>query len=60
VLFYNNQASDDLTRRLLGIANEAKVPVVGVSETEPPGTRYQQWMTDQLDALERALAIGRM
>ncbi|HEY4164635.1 MAG TPA: zinc ABC transporter substrate-binding protein [Dongiaceae bacterium] len=60
VLFYNNQTSDDLTMRLTGIANDAKIPVVGVSETEPPGTRYQQWMIDQLDSLGQALSIGKM
>jgi zinc/manganese transport system substrate-binding protein len=60
VLFYNNQTSDDLTKRLMGIANDAKIPVVGVSETEPPGTRYQRWMIDQIDSLGQALSIGKM
>jgi hypothetical protein len=27
-----------------------------VSETEPADTNYQQWMTQQLDALEKALS----
>jgi len=27
-----------------------------VTETEPPGEEYQQWMSSQLDALDRALA----
>ncbi len=56
VLFYNNQTSDDLTKRLLDLANASHVPVVGVSETEPAGMNYQQWMMSQLDALEKALA----
>jgi zinc/manganese transport system substrate-binding protein len=30
--------------------------VVGVSETEPAGMNYQQWMMSQLDSLEKALA----
>jgi zinc/manganese transport system substrate-binding protein len=45
-----------LTRRMRTIAQEAGVPVVGVSETEPQGKDYQEWMRSQLDALDRALA----
>jgi zinc/manganese transport system substrate-binding protein len=60
VLFYNSQTSDDLTKRLMALANDAKIPVVGVSETEPPGTRYQQWMMYQLDSLGMALAVSKM
>ncbi|MGH6739697.1 MAG: metal ABC transporter solute-binding protein, Zn/Mn family [Bradyrhizobium sp.] len=56
VLFYNNQVSDDLTGRLQQIARAAKVPVVGVSETEPPNTTFPDWMLNQLVALDRALA----
>jgi hypothetical protein len=35
---------------------DEKIPVVGVSETEPADTNYQQWMTKQLDALDKALS----
>lgn len=56
VLFYNSQVSDDLTGRLQQIARDAKIPVVGVSETEPPNTAYSDWMLNQLLALDRALA----
>jgi zinc/manganese transport system substrate-binding protein len=56
VLFYNNQVADDLTKRLLDLAKASHVPVVGVSETEPAGMNYQQWMMSQLDSLEKALA----
>ena len=56
VLFYNSQVSDDLTGRLQQIARDAKIPVVGVSETEPPNTSYQDWMLNQLVALDRAFA----
>ena len=38
------------------IAQEAGVPVVGVTETEPRGKDYQAWMRSQLDAIDRALA----
>ena len=56
VLFYNVQTSDDLTKRLLDLAKSSHVPVVGVSETEPAGKNYQQWMMSQLNALQQALA----
>jgi zinc/manganese transport system substrate-binding protein len=56
VLLYNNQTSEALTQRMQKRAQEAKIPIVGVSETEPPGKSYQDWMTDQLGALDKALA----
>ncbi len=56
VLFFNSQVSGDLTGRLQQIARDARIPAVGVSETEPPNTSYQDWMLNQLLALDRALA----
>ncbi|MGA8549378.1 MAG: zinc ABC transporter substrate-binding protein, partial [Stellaceae bacterium] len=56
VLLYNSQTSEALTRRMQKIAAQSGVPVVGVSETEPPGKDYQEWMLSQLGALDRALA----
>jgi zinc/manganese transport system substrate-binding protein len=55
-LFYNSQVTDRLTERLLGIAREAGVPVVGVTETAPAGTRFQGWMRQEIDAVAEALA----
>ena len=56
LLFFNSQATDTAARRLVRIAEQANVPVVGVTETEPPGKNYQQWMMSELDAIARALA----
>jgi zinc/manganese transport system substrate-binding protein len=56
VMLYNAQASEPAVQRLVQIAKDQKVPVVGVSETEPAGANYQQWMTSQLDALDKALS----
>ena len=58
VLFYNSQTTGGVTQRMQTIARENNVPVVGVSETEPPNMRYQDWMMRQLDDTERALASG--
>jgi zinc/manganese transport system substrate-binding protein len=56
VLFYNKQVTDKLTEQLLAIARKAKVPVVGVTETEPAKTSFQDWMLGQLSDTEKALA----
>ncbi len=55
-MLYNAQASEPAVQRLVQIAKDEKIPVVGVSETEPADTSYQQWMTRQLDALDKALS----
>jgi zinc/manganese transport system substrate-binding protein len=59
VLLYNSQASDAATLKMQALAKSVGIPVVGVSETEPPGTRYQDWMMAQLAALDRALTGTR-
>jgi zinc/manganese transport system substrate-binding protein len=55
LLVTNAQASDGIARRMEKLAREAGVPVIAASETEPPGLTYQQWMTQALDAVDRAL-----
>ncbi|MBV8614067.1 MAG: zinc ABC transporter substrate-binding protein [Acetobacteraceae bacterium] len=55
LLVYNSQATDPTAARMEEIAKAAGVPVVGATETEPPGTSYQAWMAGALDAVERAL-----
>ncbi len=56
VLFYNKQASDKIVLHLVEIARAAKVPVVGVTETVPPGMTFQDWMASALSDTEKALA----
>jgi zinc/manganese transport system substrate-binding protein len=56
VLFYNSQVSDPQVDRLLALANQGNVPVVGVTETQPAGRSYVEWMLGELDATEKALA----
>jgi zinc/manganese transport system substrate-binding protein len=58
VLIYNSQATEALTKRMLKLAQQSKVPTMSVTETEPAGKNYQQWMLTQLDALSKALAAG--
>lgn len=55
MLVYNAQASDPVARHMVGLAEDSRIPVVGASETEPPGKDYQAWMLSELDAVARAL-----
>jgi zinc/manganese transport system substrate-binding protein len=55
LLVYNAQASDPIAARMERLAKANHVPVVGASETEPPGTSYQQWMASEVNAVDRAL-----
>jgi zinc/manganese transport system substrate-binding protein len=58
VLIYNSQATEALTRRMLALAQQSKVPSVSVTETQPAGVNFQQWMLTQLDALDKALSAS--
>ena len=55
-MLYNAQASEPAVQRLVQMAKDNGIPVVGVSETEPPNATYQTWMLGQLDALDKALS----
>jgi zinc/manganese transport system substrate-binding protein len=55
LLVYNSQATDPIAARMEKIAKASHVPVVGATETEPAGKKYQAWMTSELDAVDRAL-----
>jgi zinc/manganese transport system substrate-binding protein len=54
-MLYNAQASEPTVARLVQMAKDNNIPVVGVSETEPTNSTYQKWMLRQLDALDAAL-----
>ncbi|TPN84095.1 cation ABC transporter substrate-binding protein [Mesorhizobium sp. CU2] len=56
ILFYNSQVTDEATTRLLDIAKQNKVTVIGVTETEPAGKTIQTWFGGQLDEVQKALA----
>lgn len=55
-LIYNTQVADAMTAQFLEAAEQANLPVVGVTETMPAGVGYADWMLGQLDRLEKALA----
>ena len=56
VFFYDKQASNKVVQHLVDIARASGIPVVGVTETAPPGLSYQDWMLNELDETQRALA----
>jgi zinc/manganese transport system substrate-binding protein len=55
VLLYNEQAVSPITARVRSAARTAGVPVVGVTETLPPGLTFQQWQLAQARSLREAL-----
>jgi zinc/manganese transport system substrate-binding protein len=55
LLVYNSQASDPVAVRMEKLARKSQVPVVGATETEPKGTKYQDWMLTELAAIDNAL-----
>ena len=55
ILIYNEQTISPITTKVQADARAANVPIVGVTETMPPGETYQTWMLRQLDELRSAL-----
>lgn len=56
ILFYNSQVTDPTTQRMLELAKTMGVPVVGVTETQPPDAKdYVGWMLTEVLAVESAL-----
>ncbi len=59
ILFYNSQVTDPATARLQAVAKEHDVPIVGVTETQPPAAKsYVDWMLTELSEVETALGLG--
>ncbi|MEC3913718.1 metal ABC transporter solute-binding protein, Zn/Mn family [Nocardia sp. CDC160] len=54
-LVYNTQTEDKLTQDLRATADKSGVAVVEVTETLPAGKDYVTWMTDNANALAKAL-----
>jgi len=55
VLLYNTQTGQTLAGRMLTIATESGIPVVNITESQPPNKAYVEWMLAQLEALDLAL-----
>ncbi len=59
MLLYNTQTASPITTRVQQLAKQVGLPVVGVSETEPPRKSFQTWMLSQLAQVREALGQGR-
>ncbi len=58
LLIYNGQVFDPTTNRIRQLAEASHIPVVAVTETEPAGIQYQDWMMNELSAVAQALRGG--
>jgi zinc/manganese transport system substrate-binding protein len=55
VLVYNLQTTTAVTTNLVQLAASHHIPSVGVSETEPGSSTFEDWQLSQLDRLESSL-----
>ena len=58
-MLYNAQASQPAVAKLVQMAKDNGIPVIGVSETEPPNSTYQDGMIGQLTRPIRRWPAGR-
>jgi zinc/manganese transport system substrate-binding protein len=59
IIFYNSQVTNPATQRMLEIAKKSGVPVVGVTETQPPDAgNYVDWMLAELNEVETTLGAN--
>ena len=54
---FNTQTDSPTVENIVKLAQSNNIPVVNVTETEPTGKNYIQWMTDQLDQVGNVLGI---
>jgi zinc/manganese transport system substrate-binding protein len=53
MLFYNSQVVDPTTTNMRNVATQNHVPVVGVTETQPPKLSFVQWQLSQLRRIKQ-------
>ena len=56
LLAYNDQTSSPETEQVKKAAQDADIPVVGVTETLPKGKDYVSWQQANIDAVQAALS----
>jgi zinc/manganese transport system substrate-binding protein len=57
LFIYDIQNTSPTVDNIVKMAKSSGVPIVEVTETEPAGKNYVQWMTDILDNIGKALSI---
>ncbi|HZS94985.1 MAG TPA: zinc ABC transporter substrate-binding protein [Chloroflexota bacterium] len=58
MLFYNSQVSDPTANTMRAAARQSGIPIVGVTETQPPNLTFLRWQDGQLKAIVRAWPRG--
>jgi zinc/manganese transport system substrate-binding protein len=53
MLFYNRQVVGPTTSNMRSIAAKNHVPIVGVTETQPPGLSFVRWQISQLQSVQQ-------
>ena len=48
ILFYNKQVNSPMVQQLVTLAKQHAIPVIGVTETQPPHSSYINWMNVSL------------
>jgi zinc/manganese transport system substrate-binding protein len=59
LLIYNQQSGGALVEHMRALAQANQIPVLGVTETEPEGLQYQQWLLSVLTAIDQALSAAK-
>ena len=57
LLFYNTQTTSNLLKNLKALAEKHQIPVIGVSEIQPKGLTYHQWMQAEINAVAKAIEM---
>ncbi|WP_254777174.1 metal ABC transporter solute-binding protein, Zn/Mn family [Paenibacillus sp. yr247] len=53
----NTQVDSPTVKNMVDLAAKNGIPIVHVTETEPQGKNYVQWMTDQLNEVKNAIGV---
>lgn len=53
MLFYNSQVTGPTTSKMRGIASQNHIPIVGVTETQPPRLSFVRWQLSQLQSIKQ-------
>lgn len=56
IFVYDIQNSTPTVVQMVKLAQTNHIPIVKVTETEPTGQDYEQWMMQQLNQVQKALA----
>ncbi|MDR3491402.1 MAG: zinc ABC transporter substrate-binding protein [Gammaproteobacteria bacterium] len=60
IVIFNNQVINPSIKHMLSIAENEKIPAVGVSEIMPINLTYVQWILQELNLLENTLVLEKM